>query len=101
MAVEQRDVEIVRALLGHGADPNARWCVPVHPERGPHVYRPEPGCTEPSGITPLMFAASLGDLDVLGALLERHDIGLELQDWSGRTALESRSRPGVPMRRTS
>ena len=35
-----------------------------------------------------MFAASVGDLNVLGALLERNDVDLGLKDWNGRTAAE-------------
>jgi ankyrin repeat protein len=86
--VEQRDDEVVRALLRHGADPNARWCVPVKKKKAPHVYKPEPGCTSDSGTTALMFASSVGDPNVLGALLDRSDVDLGLKDWRGDTALE-------------
>jgi ankyrin repeat protein len=96
LAVEQRDHEIVRALLRDGADPNARWCVPVERVTGSHVYQPEPACTRHSGITALMFASAIGDLTVLGALLERRDVDLALKDWNGRTAIEYAHRASHP-----
>ena len=96
LAVGQREDDIVGALLRYGADPNARWCVPVKREKAPHVYSSEPGCTHTSGMTPLMFASSVGDLNVLGAFIDRSDVELGLKDWNGRTAFEYAQRAGHP-----
>ena len=96
LAIEQGDDEIVRALLRYGADPNARWCVALDQQKASHVHCFELECNHDSGTTPLMFASSVGDLNVLGALLERKDVELELKDWKGRTAVEYAERAAHP-----
>lgn len=67
--------EIVDLLLAHGADANIRWC-------GDHD---RPSCNDLSGITPLMYAAILGDEDVARVLVQ-HGADPSLRDWRGLTA---------------
>jgi hypothetical protein len=102
-AVGKSDVAEVKRLAAAGAvftcalaDDSLPLDDAVKREKAPHVYRSEPGCAHTSGMTPLMFAASVGDLNVLGALLERSDVDLGLKDWNGRTAVEYAQRAGYP-----
>jgi hypothetical protein len=67
--------EMVDLLLGHGADPNVRWC-------GRHDV---PQCNNNTGITPLMYAAILGD-EKLADALARHGADASLRDWRGLIA---------------
>ena len=69
--------EMVDLLLAHGADSNARWC-------GDDDL---PRCGENDGLTPLMYAAILGDEEVT-ALLLRHRANPALRDWRGLTATD-------------
>jgi ankyrin repeat protein len=84
--VAGRDVEIAQTLLMHGADPNARWCVPVQVTRRAGTSKPMPGCTQQRGTSPLMLAASLGAVDMIGVLVQ-HEADPALLDWEGKTAL--------------
>ncbi len=53
-------LQLVRALLGHGADPNARIA----------RHRPRPGGVTMMGATPLMLAAEAGNIAAMRALAE-------------------------------
>jgi ankyrin repeat protein len=86
LAVAIRDTELVVELLRHGADKNARWCVPIQ-LGATRVLRREPGCTEDTGITAVMFAASLGQSEIV-RWLSRQGADLSLQDWQNQTALD-------------
>ena len=55
--------EVVRLLLDHGADPNARW---------------------KNGLTPLHRASQYGKIEIVRTLVER-GAGVEVQDEQGRT----------------
>jgi hypothetical protein len=66
--------EMAVLLLQHGADPNARFCdVNV------------PACSLKTGMTPLMYAAALGDEDLFLALTRR-GADETLRDWRGLSA---------------
>jgi hypothetical protein len=67
--------EITDLLLAHGADPNVRWCGDNDPPR----------CDEKNGVTPLMYAGTLGDQD-FAELLLRRGADPSLRDWRGLTA---------------
>ena len=67
--------EIVDLLLTHGADANIRWCGDTD----------RPRCDQRNGITPLMYAAILGDEDLAGVLV-RHGADPSFRDWRGLTA---------------
>ncbi len=73
----------VDILLEHGADPNARWCVSITRIRD-EAPAPHPSCTLQNGISPLMYAASMGRADVTTLLLE-YRADPAAQDWAGRT----------------
>jgi ankyrin repeat protein len=87
VAIEQFNRVAIDALLAAGADPNARWCVPVRSLYNAQQRGKKPGCDLRNGITPLMFAASAGHDEIVAALLE-HGADRSLADWTGRTALD-------------
>lgn len=68
--------EIMELLLAHGADANIRWCDSDRPQ-----------CNERTGVTPLMYAATLGDEKATDILL-KHGADRSLRDWRGRTAAD-------------
>jgi hypothetical protein len=68
--------EIMNLLLAHGADPNIRWC---DADRTP--------CNERTGVTPLMYAASLGNDEFTDILLKK-GADPSLRDWNGLTAAD-------------
>ena len=80
-----RRQEMLELLLTHGADPNIRWCDSNRPQ-----------CDERTGLTPLMYAATLGDETVTSILLKR-GADTSLRDWRGLTAADywgwKRTRP--------
>jgi ankyrin repeat protein len=83
--------EIVNLLLRHGADPNARWC--PFETRGPS--RPGfPGCITTGAPTALIMAACLGQTDTV-ALLLAAGASPDVEDFSGRTALDCAANPEV------
>jgi ankyrin repeat protein len=74
--------EIVRLLLRHRADPNARWC----PFESRGTFAGHTGCRTDSGLTPLMAAAALDQADTTYLLL---DAGADpLREGFGAGALE-------------
>jgi ankyrin repeat protein len=87
LAVGQRSSGAIAALLGRGADPNLRWCMPV-PQLGQRWEGVAPsGCALETGTTPLMLAAALGSEDI-ASLLMQAGARADLRDWQGRTALD-------------
>ena len=63
-------------LVAHGADVNIRWCETDRPR-----------CNERTGVTPLMYAATLGN-EELSDLLVHHGADASLRDWNGLTAAD-------------
>jgi hypothetical protein len=87
LAVGQKSTGAIAALVGRGADPNLRWCVPV-PLLGQRWEGVSPpGCAMATGTTPLMLAAALGSEDA-ASLLMQAGARVDLRDWQGRTALD-------------
>ena len=78
--------DIMALLLAHGADANIRWCDTDRPR-----------CNERTGVTPLMYAATLGYDDFTEILL-KHGADESLRDWRGLTAADYR---GVKLTRPS
>ena len=78
--------EIVLLLLDHGADPNGRWC-PFESRARPLPNLPTlyARCFSDVGITPLMFAASIRDVESVKALVKA-GADSALRDGDGRTA---------------
>ena len=68
--------EIMSLLVAHGADVNIRWCETERPR-----------CNERTGVTPLMYAATLGN-EKLSDLLVQHGADASLRDWNGLTAAD-------------
>ena len=68
--------EIMNLLLDHGADANIRWC-----------EKDRPKCNERTGVTPLMYAATLGYQEFTDILL-KHGADPSLRDWNGLTATD-------------
>ncbi len=67
---------IMGLLLAHGADANIRWCDTDRPQ-----------CNERTGVTPLMYAATLG-YDEFTNILLKHGADTSLRDWNGLTAAD-------------
>ena len=75
----EAQLEFVKVLLSHGANPNARATsnprvVGPRPQSKPRVVRPRPGRTSrrgetTAGATPFWIAAKAGDVDVMRLLL--------------------------------
>src|SRR5205823_2799632 len=87
LALFHRNVEDVETLLTSGANPNARWCVPLRSHQNERRAVAEAGCDSSAGTTPLMLAVSLGNPDFVELLL-KHGADRTLRDWRGRTAVE-------------
>jgi hypothetical protein len=85
LGVASRDVHVAEKLLAYGADANARWCVPIEFVKATERSKAPSQCTRESGVTPLMFAASLGDADMIRLLLNA-GADRQLQDWEAKTA---------------
>jgi ankyrin repeat protein len=85
LAISIHDPNVADKLLAYGADVNARWCVPIEFVKATERSKAAPQCTRETGMTPLMFAASLGDGDMVALLLKR-GADRHLQDWTSRTA---------------
>ena len=77
-------------MIDHGADPNAHWCVTFDTDASRRIRAA--GCNLTNGITPLMYATSLGYLPLQTLLIE---LGANpaLRDWEGRTAAEYAAKP--------
>ena len=93
LAVAEGDVEAAEALLERGADANGRWCAPIAWRRTA-PSQPPADCTPENGTTPLMLAASLGNVEALKLLLERDAdpqlaIGKERLRWTTRWSRKS------------
>ena len=78
---------VVEALLAYGADVNARWCVSVQIGKAAEYAKAPPECTQPAGVTPLMFAASVGNSDIVSLLLKRA-ADRDAQDWAFKVPLD-------------
>ena len=61
-------------LLARGADADIRWCDSDRPQ-----------CNERTGVTPLMYAATLG-AEEFASMLLKHGADPSLRDWNGLTA---------------
>jgi hypothetical protein len=72
----QDRLEMMESLLTHGADANIRWCDSDRPK-----------CNERNGLTPLMYAATLGYQE-FSDLLMKHGADASLRDWNGLTAAD-------------
>jgi hypothetical protein len=70
--------KIMELLLAHGADANIRWC---------DSEADRPKCNERNGLTPLMYAATLGYQEFTDILLKR-GADPSLRDWNGLTAAD-------------
>jgi hypothetical protein len=68
--------EVMQLLLAHGSDPNIRWCETEWKL-----------CNETNGVTPLMYAATLGNEEFTTMLLE-HGADPTLREWRGLTAAD-------------
>lgn len=82
--------EMVRFLLAHGADPDARAAVRKGPRRiqaaGWPAARPRPGTRQRGGLTPLLYAAREGCVECARLLLEA-GAKVDLEDPDGVTPL--------------
>jgi ankyrin repeat protein len=76
-------VEAVRLLVKHRADPNERWC--PHKTRELSEWRPI--CTAENGMTPLIFAAIVGQRHIVEMLLAA-GADPRARDFTGRSALD-------------
>jgi ankyrin repeat protein len=83
--------EIVKALLDRGADPDVRWC-PY--ESRDLVPTGSTACVTAGGVTPLMMAAALDQLDVVVLLLEA-GANVDLEDRYGASAIDRASSQAV------
>lgn len=83
-----------RLLLNSGADVNARWCVPVDHRTFKEARAKDPACSVATGISPLMWSASVGHREAVELLLE-FKADPSLRDWAGRSALDYAQEPGV------
>ena len=94
--VAARKVELIRALLAHGADPNARLA--KTPPRAGYTQLPVEhrvaGVNPYPGATPFLLAAMAADVDVMRVLAEKGAAGLR----KGRN--RSVSAPRGPARRS-
>jgi ankyrin repeat protein len=90
LAILSGDREVIETLLDHGADPNMRWCFPLDPPWSAQSQRrllSPSGCNVQNGMTPLMFAADRGGLDLVAVLLS-YGADPRVSDWQNRTARE-------------
>jgi ankyrin repeat protein len=85
LSISRRDLQSTSVLLKSGADPNGRWCSPVAIPFNMAVSKAHPDCTRQRGITPLMSATMLGDVDMIRLLVES-GADPTLRDWQNRTA---------------
>jgi ankyrin repeat protein len=79
-AVNAHDPQSAQVLLSYGADPNERWCATP-------VVSPTFECIQMHALTPLMWAAQLGDIETIRVLL-RGGANPALLDWRNRRATD-------------
>lgn len=80
--LKEGKLDVVKALLAHGADPNAR--IDVTPQRAGGTKNP--GVPELVGATPLILAAMAGDVPVMKALVAA-GADPKLRTWTEGTIL--------------
>ena len=100
----EEKLDLIRALLAHGADPNAQTTLPV-PRFGYSFHDGSPAGGSSVGGTPFFFAAMVADLPVMrllveggaGPLLPAKDGTTPLMVASGLTNIEGGAHhPGEP-----
>lgn len=76
--------EAIASVVASGANPNARWCMPVGRPRQGERLEVDGRCTPENGVTPLMYAQSWARGAPKALLAAGADS--TFRDWAGRTA---------------
>lgn len=87
IAVRHGFVRGAAVLLKGGAGVNERGCVAAGYDRSGKRPIISADCKRDNGMTPLMWAASVGNVDCVALLLE-FNADRSLKDWAGRSALD-------------
>ncbi len=99
VAARESTLEIVRFLVGQGADINKQEVKAAGITRelaeGLSIGISRPNAKESRGKTPIMLAAANRQVDIVKYLLELAEIDLSLLDWEGRSALINATESGA------